>query len=99
MENWWSDTDRKTKTLGYRDCVPHATVTEWNSLFVSFMEPLSLLQNCVSTITDVHCCMISGFHHEVGGNCALLGCYTAIGGNLTDRLSCNVSNKLPLLAV
>jgi len=99
MENWWSDTDRKTETVGYRDRVPHPTVTVWNSRFVPLMESLSLLHNCVSTISVVQCCVISGFHHEVGGNCTLLGCYAAIGSNLTSRLSCNVSKKLPLLAV
>jgi hypothetical protein len=99
MENWWSYTDRKTETVGCRDRVPHPTVTEWNSQFVSFMETLSLLFNCVSTITDVHCCVISSFHHELDGNCALPGCYAAISGNLTDRLSCNVNKKLPPLAV
>jgi hypothetical protein len=86
MENWWSGTDGKTKTVGYRYRVPHPTVTEWNSRFVPFMESLSLLHNCVSTITDVCCCVISDFHHEVGGTCAFVGCYTAVSGNVTDRL-------------
>jgi len=99
MENWWSDTDGKTKRVGFRDHVLHPTVTEWNSQFVPFMELLSLLHNCVSRITDVCCCMILGFHHEVGGTCALLGSYTAASGNLTDRLSSNISNKLPVLYV
>jgi hypothetical protein len=99
MENWWSDTDGKTKTVGYRDRVLRPTATEWNGWFVPFMESLSLLHNCVSTITDVQGCMILGFHHEVGGNCALPGCYAAIGGYLTSRLSCNIRKKLPLFAV
>ena len=34
-------------------------------------------------MTDVHCCVISGFHHEVGGTRTLLGCYAATSGNLT----------------
>ena len=98
-KDWWSDTDGKTKTVDYRDRVLHPAAAEWNSRFVPFMESLSLLHNCVSTITDVHCCVISGFHHEVGGNCAFQGCYAVIGGNLTARFSCNISKKLPLLAV
>jgi len=99
MENWWSDTDGNTKTVGFIDHVPHPTVTKWNSRFVPFMESLSLLHNCVSRITDVRCCVILGFHYEVGGTCALLGCYAATSGNLTNRLSCNVSKKLPAISV
>ena len=81
MENWWSDTDGKTKTAGFRDHVPHPTVTEWNSRFLSWNDCHFYIT--VSRMTDVHCCVISGFHHEVGGTRTLLGCYAATSGNLT----------------
>ena len=51
-------------------------------------------------------CVISGFHHEMDGNGALLGYYAVSSGNFvptlnpedgTDRSSQNVGKKLPLL--
>ena len=52
-------------------------------------------------------CLIWSFHPKVDENCALLGYYAASSGyflptlspeDVTDRLSWNVSKKLPLLA-
>jgi len=62
-----------------------------------------------TTIKETRCIIVtSGFRHEVDNNCVILGYYAASSGNFsrtfltlevgTDRLSRNVSEKLPLFA-
>ena len=41
--------------------------------------------------------MISGFRREVAENCALLGCYTAISGNLLTTTRCLTTQKSAVL--